>query len=72
MGKLPGLQHHYLDDPSSELGWCHCLGIANNWNAKKRSRVAERLPKWKVVIGTEEEPRWYIPTVDTIPYVPPG
>ncbi|KAF8548343.1 hypothetical protein OG21DRAFT_776385 [Imleria badia] len=68
---LRGLQRHFLDDPTdTDYGWSHCLSIANNWNPKKKPLVAGRLPTWKAVLGTEEEPRWYIPTRDTIPPIP--
>lgn len=66
--RLPGLEFHFLDDPSdTDFGYCHCLAIANNWNQKKLARVASRLPKWKSVLGTEEKPQWYTPTHETVP-----
>lgn len=66
--RLPGLQRHFLDDPSdTEFGYSHCLSIANNWNPKKLPLVASRLDQWKAVLGTEEQPKWYIPTRHTIP-----
>ncbi|KAF8443939.1 hypothetical protein L210DRAFT_945047 [Boletus edulis BED1] len=71
LARLPGLQRHYLDDPDESFyGWSHCLAIANNWNLKKKSLVAGRLPKWKAVLGTDVEPLWHIPTRDTIPPIP--
>lgn len=71
ISNLPGLQRHFLDDPAdTDYGWSHCLSIANNWNPKKKPLVAGRLPTWKAVLGTEEEPRWFIPTRDTIPPIP--
>lgn len=68
MFRLPGLQRHFIDDPSdSEYGDSHCLAIANNWNPKKIKLVASRLDQWKAVLDTTEKPRWYIPTRDMIP-----
>ncbi|KAF8553026.1 hypothetical protein OG21DRAFT_1510753 [Imleria badia] len=68
MFRLPGLQRHFLDDPSdTEFGYSHCLSIANNWNPKKIPLVDSRLEQWKTVLGMEEKPRWYIPTRHTIP-----
>ena len=68
MFRLPGLQRHFLDDPSdTRFGYSHCLSIANNWNPKKKPLVAGRLPQWKEILGTEEEPRWFIPLRHTTP-----
>lgn len=48
----------------------HCLSISNNWNPKKKERMARRLPTWKTVLGTEEDPQWSIPTPETLPPIP--
>ncbi|KAF8137548.1 hypothetical protein EV363DRAFT_1446382 [Boletus edulis] len=69
--RLHGLQRHFIDNPDEMFyGWSHCLSIANNWNPKKKPLVAGRLPMWKAVLGTEEEPQWYTPSRDTIPRIP--
>ncbi|KAG9315793.1 hypothetical protein JVU11DRAFT_3442 [Chiua virens] len=68
--RLPGLQHHFFDDKNDIDGWSHILTIANNWNPKKKPLVAGRLPTWKAILGTEEEPRWYIPSPHNIPPIP--
>ncbi|KAG9315791.1 hypothetical protein JVU11DRAFT_3440 [Chiua virens] len=70
--KLPGLQHHFFDDENDLYGWSHILTIANNWNPKKKLLVAGRLPTWKAVLETEEEPRWYMPSPENIPPIPPN
>ncbi|KAN0082876.1 hypothetical protein V8E55_008671 [Tylopilus felleus] len=66
--RLPGFQIHFVDDPSDiEFGYSICISLATNWNRKKLERAASRVPKWMEMLGTEEKPRWYKPTVDTIP-----
>ncbi|KAN0082874.1 hypothetical protein V8E55_008669 [Tylopilus felleus] len=66
--RLPGFQIHFVDDPSVPIyGYSICISLATNWNRKKLERAASRVPKWMEVLGTEEKPRWYKPTVDTIP-----
>ncbi|KAN0082849.1 hypothetical protein V8E55_008644 [Tylopilus felleus] len=65
--RLPGFQIHFVDDPSDiEFGYSICISLATNWNRKKLERAASRVPKWMEMLGTEEKPRWYKPTVDTI------
>ncbi|KAN0082866.1 hypothetical protein V8E55_008661 [Tylopilus felleus] len=66
--RLPGFQIHFVDDPSVPIyGYSICISLATNWNRKKLERAASRVPKWMEMLGTEEKPRWYKPTVDTIP-----
>ncbi|KAF8548019.1 hypothetical protein OG21DRAFT_1501258 [Imleria badia] len=69
--RLPGFQIHFVDDPSDiDFGYSICISLATNWNRKKLDRAASRVPKWMEMLGTEEKPRWYKPTVDTIPPIP--
>ncbi|KAN0082899.1 hypothetical protein V8E55_008694 [Tylopilus felleus] len=66
--RLPGFQIHFVDDPSVPIyGYSICISLATNWYRKKLQRAASRVPKWMEILGTEEKPRWYKPTVDTIP-----
>ncbi|KAN0084535.1 hypothetical protein V8E55_008039 [Tylopilus felleus] len=69
--RLPGFQIHFVDDPSVPVyGYSICISLATNWNRKKLERAASRVPKWMEILGTEEKPRWYKPTVETIPPIP--
>ncbi|KAN0084551.1 hypothetical protein V8E55_008055 [Tylopilus felleus] len=69
--RLPGFQIHFVDDPSVPVyGYSIRISLATNWNRKKLERAAGRVPKWMEILGTEEKPRWYKPTVETIPPIP--
>ncbi|KAN0082900.1 hypothetical protein V8E55_008695 [Tylopilus felleus] len=66
--RLPGFQIHAVDNPlDTKYGYSICICLATNWNRKKLERAASRVPIWMEMLGTEEKPRWYKPTVDTIP-----
>lgn len=71
ISQLPGLKRHFVEDQNDAYGWSHVLSIANNWNPRKEPLIASRLPTWKLVLGTEEEPKWYMPMPDTVPPIPP-
>ncbi|KAN0092804.1 hypothetical protein V8E55_003588 [Tylopilus felleus] len=66
--RLPGFQIHSVDNPlDTDFGYSICICLATNWNRKKLERAASRVPIWMEILGTEEKPRWYKPTVETIP-----
>ncbi|KAG6375375.1 hypothetical protein JVT61DRAFT_2930 [Boletus reticuloceps] len=70
--RLPGFQIHFVDDHASDadFGYSICICLATNWNRKKLERAASRVSIWMEILGTEEKPRWYKPTVETIPPIP--